>query len=86
MVPGGATRDVGGSARQTHRVQALQDRRQRMRLVVDARHHTLGIDRIVDLVERRSPKRSYRSSLRQGTRKSTWLSLIFPAWYLGKHP
>lgn len=50
------------------------------------RHQRVWIDRIVDLVEGRTAKRKLLIIAPPGHAKSTWISLIFPPWYLGKYP
>ena len=51
-----------------------------------ARHHRVWIERITALVEGRSAKRKLLILAPPGHAKSTWVSLIFPPWYLGNHP
>ena len=51
-----------------------------------AAHHRVWIDRVVDVVEGRAKKRRLLIIAPPGSAKSTWLSLIFPPWYLGNHP
>lgn len=51
-----------------------------------ARHHRIWVDRITELVEGRTAKRKLLVISPPGHAKSTWLSLIFPPWYLGNHP
>lgn len=51
-----------------------------------ARHHRIWVEKIMDLVEGRSAKRRLLIIAPPGHAKSTWISLIFPAWYLGNHP
>ncbi len=51
-----------------------------------ARHHRIWIEKIQDLVAGRSGKRRLLILAPPGHAKSTWVSLIFPGWYLGNHP
>lgn len=51
-----------------------------------ARHHQEWIERITAVVEGRSEKRRLLVIAPPGFAKSTWLSLIFPPWYIGNHP
>lgn len=51
-----------------------------------ARHHGMWIERISALVGGRSTKRKTLILAPPGSAKTTWLSLIFPPWYLGNHP
>lgn len=53
-----------------------------------ARHHQAWIDLIMQLIEGRLPggKRKLLILAPPNSAKSTWLSLIFPPWYLGNHP
>src|SRR5262245_6043064 len=50
-----------------------------------ADHHQEWIDRVSDLLGGRS-RRKLLIVAPPGHAKSTWLSLILPAWYLGRHP
>lgn len=51
-----------------------------------ARHHSYWLDRIEQLIRGQSQTRRLLFIAPPGTAKSTWLSLIFPPWYLGNFP
>lgn len=53
--------------------------------VEPAPHHRAWIDRLARLLAGQR-RRKLLIVAPPGHAKSTWLSLIFPAWYLGKHP
>ncbi|HXI19147.1 MAG TPA: hypothetical protein VNM48_22505, partial [Chloroflexota bacterium] len=51
-----------------------------------ALHHQRWAAAISDLVEGRSATRKLLLVAPPGHAKSTWVSLILPPWYLGRHP
>lgn len=51
-----------------------------------ARHHLVWYDKILDVVTGRSTKRKLLIIAPPGHAKSSVLSMVFPAWYLGRHP
>jgi predicted phage terminase large subunit-like protein len=50
-----------------------------------AAHHRVWIDKITELVEGRSRKRKLLLIAPPGCAKSTYVSLVLPAWYLGRY-
>ena len=51
-----------------------------------ARHHQVWLERITALLEGRSARRKLLLLAPPGHAKTTWVSLILPPWYLGRHP
>lgn len=51
-----------------------------------ARHHLEWIARIRSVVDGTTDRRKLLIIAPPGHAKSTWLSLVFPPWYLGNHP
>lgn len=51
-----------------------------------ARHHQEWLERIRAVVDGTTDRRKLLILAPPGHAKSTWLSLIFPPWYLGRHP
>lgn len=51
-----------------------------------AQVHERWIDAAMDTIEGRGPTRRLLIVAPPGHAKSTWLSLILPPWYLGRHP
>src|SRR5215469_16572041 len=51
-----------------------------------ADHHNVWIDAITRLVAGKAARRRLLVIAPPGHAKSTWVSLIFPAWHLGRHP
>src|SRR5581483_9599460 len=48
--------------------------------------HDAWIDHVVETVSGRGAKRKLLLVAPPGHAKSTWISQVFPAWYLGRHP
>lgn len=51
-----------------------------------ARHHQVWVQKIHDLIEGRIPSRRLLIVAPPASAKSTWISQIFPSWFLGKFP
>lgn len=51
-----------------------------------ARHHRVWVEKVTALIQGNAPRRKLLLIAPPGHAKSTWVSQIFPAWYLGNHP